>query len=44
MMTKLSRMDSSSRVLKYSVKTATRRWRKRRMEEALGLRLERART
>ena len=44
MMTKLSRMDSSSRTLKYSVKTSTVLCRKRRISAALVLRLVRART
>lgn len=43
-MTKLSRMDSSSSALKYSVRTEARRWRKRMISAAFVLRLERATT
>ena len=43
MMTKLSRIDSSSRALKYSVKTSTTLWRKSRISAALVLRFVRAR-
>lgn len=43
MMTKLSRIDSSSRALKYSVKTSTILWRNRRISAALVLRFVRAR-
>lgn len=44
MTTKLSRIDSSSRALKYSVKTSTILWRKSRISAAFVLRLVRART
>lgn len=43
MMTKLSRIDSSSSALKYSVKTCTILCRKRRISAAFVLRLVRAR-
>lgn len=44
MMTKLSRILSSSSSLKYSVKTSTMRWRKSRISAALELRFVSART
>ena len=44
MITKLSRMDSSSSSLKYSTSTETRRWRKRMISAAFVFRFDSART
>lgn len=43
-MTKLSRIDSSSSSLKYSVRTDASRWRKMMISAAFVLRFDRART
>ena len=42
MITKLSRIDSSSSSLKYSVRTEHNRWRKNMISAALEFRLDRA--